>query len=85
MSPAPKPPDLTTYSGRFAARLRTLREKTGMTGQEMAEAVTASGFDVAWRTYFNWENGRTQPPIDAFPSLAKALGLKTIRALLPEE
>ncbi len=84
MSPAKKPIDESTYAGRFAARLRALREKTGMTGQQMAEAVTQSGFEVKWRTYHHWECGQTEPPFDALPALAKALG-KSIRTLMPEE
>ncbi len=85
MSPAPKPPDLTTYSGRFAARLRALREKTGMTGQEMAKAVSDSGYVVKERSYYAWESGANSPPFDAIPFISKALGLKNIRTLMPED
>lgn len=83
MAPAPKPPDESTYSGRFAARLRMLREKRGMTGMQFSEAIRGEGYKLGQRTYFDWETGRTTPPIDVFPILAKLLGLKSPRYLLP--
>ena len=85
MNPAPKPIDETNYSGRFAARLRMLREKTGMTGQEAAEAVKKCGYSASVRSFYSWENGERQPPLDAFPAIAGALGVKRIRDLLPTE
>lgn len=84
MNPAPKKPDETTYSGRFAARLRMLREKTGMTGMEFSAAIRQEGYKLGQRTYFDWETGRTTPPLDAFPVLAKVLKMKSPRTLLPE-
>lgn len=85
MTPAQKQIDESTYSGRFAARLRMLREKAGLTGQQMAEVVTANGFAIAQRTYYAWESGRNDPPLNAYPSLAKSLNLKRIRDLIPAE
>ncbi len=85
MNPAPRQPDHSTYSGRFAARLRELREKTGMTGQEMVEAVKREGYEVKQTTYYNWESGKSEPPLEAFPAIAKALGKKSPRILLPED
>lgn len=82
MNPAPKKPDESTYSGRFAARLRKLREKRGLTGQEAAEAVTNAGYAVAQRSYYAWEAAQNEPPLDAFPAIARAFGLR-IRDLLP--
>ncbi len=73
MSPAQKPLDESTYSGRFAARLRMLREKTGMNGQEMADAITQSGFDTPMRTHYGWKSGRRDAPLNAFPAIAAAL------------
>jgi transcriptional regulator with XRE-family HTH domain len=83
MSPAPKPIDESTYSGRFAARLRMLREKTGMTGQEMADAITANGYETPLRTYYGWESRNRDAPLDSFPAIALALGV-SIRSLLPQ-
>lgn len=85
MNPARKPADETTYSGRFAARLRALREKTGMTGQEAARAVKACGYECSERSFYSWESGDRSPPLDAFPAIATALKVKRIRDLLPTE
>lgn len=67
-----KPINETTYAGRFAARLRALREKRRMTGEAMASAITAAGFPCSIRTYYDWESGRTQPMLDAIPAIALA-------------
>ena len=85
MNPAPKQPDQSTYSGRFAARLRELREKTGMTGQQAAEAIAKAGYKVAQRTYYGWEIATSTPPLDAFPAIAYAFKVKKVRDLLPVE
>ncbi|GAB5407360.1 MAG: hypothetical protein Aurels2KO_55910 [Aureliella sp.] len=85
MSPAAKEPDQSTYSGRFAARLRMLREKAGLTGVQAAIAVSEAGFPVKQTTYYNWESGHTEPPLDAFASLAVVLKQKSPRSLLPIE
>ena len=79
MSPARVEPDDSIYSGRFAARLRALREKAGLTVEDL---VTATG--IPRGTLYNWEAGIRMPPIDMFPILAKALGVK-VRTLLPDE
>lgn len=80
----PKHIDTSTYSGRFAERLRTLREKAKLTTDQTAEAISKAGFTVATRTYYGWEGGTRQPPLDAFPAIANALG-QSIRTLLPPE
>ena len=77
--PPRKDPDTRIYSGRFAARLRTLREKAGMTIEDVVEAT---GFPRT--TLYNWEAGLRMPPVDTYPILAEALGVK-VRTLLPEE
>ena len=74
-----KEPDTRLYSGKFAVRLRELREKAGLTIE-----------DVAWATYipkktlYNWEGGISQPPIDALPLLAEAYRV-SVRSLFPKE
>lgn len=85
MSPAAKEPDQSTYAGRFAARLRILREKSKLTVDEMVEAIKQNGYDLKNRTYYAWETGQNEPKLDAFPAIAAALGLKKIRDLLPVE
>jgi len=79
MSPARKEPDARTYSGRFAVRLRTLREKAGLTIEDM---VNQTG--VPQLTLYRWEAGYRMPPVDMYPILAEALGVK-VRTLLPDE
>ena len=80
----PKLIDVSSYSGRFAERLRTLREKAKLTAEQAAEAVSEAGFAVAKRTYYGWEGGTRQPPFDALPAIAKALG-QSIRSIMPAE
>ena len=78
MSPARKEPDIKMYSGRFAVRLRKLREKAELTIPDIA-AITS----IPVQTLYNWERNKATPPIDAFPILAKAYGVE-IRTLLPK-
>ena len=85
MSPAPIQPNLETYAGRFAFRLRTLREKTGMTGKQFADALQGEGYKLTTATYYRWESGESQPPLNALPKLAELLGQKSPRTLLPLE
>jgi transcriptional regulator with XRE-family HTH domain len=70
--------DTSTYSGRFAVRLRALRDKTGMSADAFAEK---HGF--ARTTYYGWETGVSVPSLDVFPQLAEALGV-TVRNLMPK-
>ena len=79
MSPARKQPDTSTYSGRFAVRLRSLREKAGLTVEEMSEKT-----GIHWRTLYGWEAGRTEPNFDSLPILAEVLGLEP-RTILPKK
>ena len=80
MSPrARKEVDTSTYGGRFAVRLRALREKAGLSVEELAEA---SG--IPKNTLFNWEGVKRSPSIEQFPQLADSLGV-TIRTLMPQK
>ena len=85
MNPAAKKPDETTYSGRFAARLRMLREKAGLSVTATVEAINAEGWPIKSTTYYNWESAISEPPFDALPKLAKVLLQKSPRTLLPSE
>jgi len=80
MSPARKEPDTGTYSGRFAVRLRKLREKAGLTPQEVADAL---GVDLS--AVYHWESGRSAPTIANLPNIAEVLKLKKTRDLFPNE
>ncbi len=71
--------DTTTYEGRFAARLKMLREKAKLTPEEVAEAV-----GVARSAYFNWEAGSNSPHVKYFPGLASAFGVM-VRTIIPEK
>ena len=72
--------DTSTYTGRFAARLKMLRERTGMSVDELAEK---SG--ISRTTLYNWESGTYKAVIDdPLIAIAKALGIK-VRTLLPEK
>ena len=72
--------DTSTYTGRFAARLKALRGKTGLTVQEVAERI-----GVIDKTVYHWETGYTSPKTEQLPILAEALNLKSVRTLFPEK
>ena len=76
MSPAAKAPDQSTYSGRFAARLRMLREKAGLSVEDVVAAMTQAGYPISVQTFYGWENCRRQANWDAIPALAKTLKVK---------
>lgn len=78
----PKPIDETTYSGRFAARLRILREAAGLTVEEMAVAISNAGHACTKKTYHNWEAGIAEPSFNSLPAIASVLNLG-IRTIFP--
>jgi len=78
MSPARKEPDTNRYAGRFAVRLRTLREKAGLTPEEVGEKL-----GVSFVTIYHWEQGKHFPKPDQLPQLAEIVGLKTVGGLFP--
>lgn len=79
MTPIKREADLSTYAGRFAARLRELREKAGLSQAEFAEKIESNQ-----RTVSNWEVARCAPPLELFPAIASALKT-SIRNLMPKE
>jgi len=72
--------DTSTYSGRFAVRLRTLRKKAGMSPQQVADAL-----EITLGTIYHWETAHSFPKPDQLPILAEVLELKGIRTLFPEK
>ena len=80
MSPARKQPDVSTYSGRFAVRLRSLREKAGLTVEEAAEAI-----GVSYVTLYDWEGGRKIPSLEKFPKIAEIYTVKRVKDILPND
>jgi len=77
--PARKSPDSSTYSGRFAIRLRMLREKAGLTVQELADKV-----EVPAKSIYNWEAGIREMGQNYYPIMSESLGVK-VRTLIPEK
>jgi len=71
--------DTSTYGGRFAARLKELREKAGLSVEQLSEK---SGIPA--KTLWNWESGIRQPLIGQLPQLAESLKIK-IGKLFPEK
>ncbi len=82
MSPAAKLPDKNSYAGRFAARLRALRNKSGLSVEDVVAVMQKAGYPISVQTYYGWENGKRQANLDAIPAIAKAFELKP-RELLP--
>ena len=71
--------DTSTYSGRFAERLRMLREKTGYSVEELA---AKTGVSIA--TLYSWENASRSPVNDDLLHVAQVLNV-SVRNLLPKE
>ena len=72
--------DQSTYEGRFAARLKALRVKAGLSVQELAERM-----GVIDKTIYHWESGLHHPSIPDLSKLVEALNLKSVRTLFPEK
>jgi transcriptional regulator with XRE-family HTH domain len=65
--------------------LRGLREKLGMTQDELAVSLQARGYNCSRATVSHWENGRYKVPLDdpAFVGvLAKVLGVGVLQILI---
>jgi transcriptional regulator with XRE-family HTH domain len=75
-------PDPDSYLGRVAMRLKALREAAGLEPDEAATKISRAGYKVGMSTVYRWEQGRTQPHIEALPAIAKAYGV-TARVVLP--
>ncbi len=85
MNPAPLKPDASTYTGRLAARLRSLREEAGLSVEDLIAKLAKLDATVAKRTVYHWESGRHEPPIYLLPKLSKIYKLKSPRDILPEK
>jgi transcriptional regulator with XRE-family HTH domain len=72
--------DTSTYEGRFAARLKELREKAKLTAEQAAERM-----GIVPSAIYGWESGRNRPTIADLPKIAEALKLKKIKDILPNE
>lgn len=69
MTPTKREPDLTTYAGRFAARLRELRQEAGLTQKEAGERLSLPQHVIS-----RWETGEHSPSLKQFPAIAEAYG-----------
>jgi transcriptional regulator with XRE-family HTH domain len=79
MNPAPKAPDLSTYRGRCAARIKHLRLKSKLEPAQVAEAL-----GVTKTTIYHWERGHSEPKQDLLPLLAELFKLSSPRMVLAD-
>ena len=68
--------DTSTYTGRFAARLKALREKAGMSVEEVAEKT-----GIPFQTLYRWESGDRCPVNEQILQVANALNIKVSRLI----
>lgn len=81
VSPARREPTENTYRVRVTQRWTKLR--AGRDVSKIVSAIKRNGYErVSKATYYNWESGETDPPISAYPAIARALGV-TIDELFP--
>jgi transcriptional regulator with XRE-family HTH domain len=66
--------DTSTYEGRFAVRLKTLREKTGLSVLELSEQT-----GIPFQTLFSWESADRCPVNEQILLVAEALNIKVSR------
>jgi ribosome-binding protein aMBF1 (putative translation factor) len=71
-------PDTSTYSGRIADRVRSLRESKRLTVEALADK---SG--IGLKALYAYESGTRTIPPDVYPALARALGCKTAADFFP--
>ena len=84
MGRPPKPVDESTYAGRLAARLRALREDSGLTVAQAREALERAGVSVTEETVRSWERAASAPPVLTVPVLAAIYGVAPGEVLPPE-
>jgi len=72
--------DLSSYAGRFAERLKTLRLKAKLSHEQMADALGTTP-----TTIYRWESGKIQPHILDLPKIAAVLRISKARLILPDE
>lgn len=70
--------DSDSYAGKVALRLRDLREKKGLSVEQLAEN---SG--IPKQTLYNWEGATRLPSMDKLSVLAEALGV-SVQKLFPD-
>jgi Predicted transcription factor, homolog of eukaryotic MBF1 len=81
MNRARKTLDSGSWEGRVATRLLFLRERAGLSQQQVAMAVGLKSVD----SVFKWESADAVPSVRVFPILRELYGLQSEREVLPEE
>ena len=71
-------PDTTSYSRQIAARVRSLRERQGITVAELAAKLR-----VHEQTVYKWESGQNAVDLDKLPALFRALGCQRLSDFFP--
>jgi len=72
--------DTSSYTGRFAERLKFLREKAKLTMEEVAESL-----GVSISIIYKYEDGSRTPLVADFPRLAELYKVKRFKDLLPDD
>ncbi len=62
-------------SKEIGRRIRTARQRAGLSRRELMLSLRSRGIDVVEATIFNWENGGSIPTAEKLPILAAALGV----------
>jgi DNA-binding transcriptional regulator YiaG len=70
--------DTSTYAGRFAVQIKTIREKRKLTIDEVAAQS-----EIPISTLYSWEQGIKEPTISRLPILAQVFGT-TVNKLMPQ-
>lgn len=70
--------DSSTYAGKIAARLRELREAKGLTVAELSDKT-----GIGLMRLYSYESHKRKIDPDSYPTLAKALGCKTVAEFFP--
>ena len=82
MGRAHKAVDTSTYSGRLAVRIRSLRIEAGLSVEDFAKRITKANYELSVTMAYKWEQNTHTPHSDAYPAIAKVLGV-SVHELLP--
>ena len=81
-------PDLSTYAGRVAARLRELRESKGWSIADVQQRLARRRHKIPASTLYAYERGKAGKgidlPVDLIPVVAALYGYQTAAGWLPD-
>ena len=87
MGRAKREPDLSTYSGRVAARIRELRSGKGWSVDDLHVRLKRRGVVIPVQTLYSYERGKdaggANIPLDLIPVFGKLFGSDTPSGWLP--